>query len=152
MRVQRIGNVMTAPDLIRFALAGPNGASGQALFSRSRGLVVNGSGLPSPPENASYVGWLLTRFAPVKMGPLTVEPDGTVTLVQPVPIVPRVVGVMVTSGSRGRWGTLRQGTAVLSSVVPEAQPYTESWSFRCASSRFAVRVRAFDGSIDRTWR
>jgi hypothetical protein len=124
-RVQRIGNVMTAPDLIRFALAGSNGASGQALFSRSRGLVINGSGLPSPPENASYVGWLLTRFAPVKMGPLTVEPDGTVTLVQPVPTVPRISGVMVTQETADG-GDAPSGAPVLRSAVQQIQPPPEA--------------------------
>ncbi len=121
-RLQRIGNVMAAPDLIRFALAGPNGASGQALFSRSRGLVVNGSGLTAPPENASYVAWLVTRFAPVKMGPLTVEADGMVTLAAPVPSVPRVVGVMVTAEA-AEGGDAPSGTAVLSSAAAaETQP------------------------------
>jgi hypothetical protein len=113
---------MAAPDLIRFALAGPNGASGQALFSRSRGLVVNGSGLTAPPENASYVAWLVTRFAPVKMGPLTVEADGMVTLAAPVPSVPRVVGVMVTAEA-AEGGDAPSGTAVLSSAAAaETQP------------------------------
>ena len=120
-RVQRIGNVMTAPDLIRFNLSGADGASGQALFSRSRGLVVNGSGLPPLAENASYVGWLLTRFAPVKMGPLTVEPDGTVMMVQPVPSVPRINGVMVTQETADG-GDAPSGAPVLRSAIPQAQP------------------------------
>jgi hypothetical protein len=124
-RVQRIGHVMTAPDLIRFNLSGSDGASGQALFSRSRGLVINGSGLPSLPENASYVGWLLTRLAPVKMGPLTVEPDGTVTLVQPVPAVPRISGVMVTHETADG-GDAPSGAPVLRSGVPQTQPAPEA--------------------------
>jgi hypothetical protein len=124
-RVQRIGNVMTAPDLIRFNLAGPDGASGQALFSRSHGLVINGSGLPALPENASYVGWIVTRFAPVKMGPLTVEPDGTVTLVQPVPTVPRVVGMMVTQ-ELADGADAPSGAPVLRSALTQLQPAPEA--------------------------
>ena len=45
-RAQRVAEVVAAADLIRFALSGADGASGQALFSRSRGLVVSGSRLP----------------------------------------------------------------------------------------------------------
>ena len=124
-RVQRIGNVMIAPDLIRFALAGANGASGQALFSRSRGVVINGAGLPPLPEKSSYVGWLLTRLAPVRMGSLTVEPDGTVSLVQSVPSVPRIIGVMVTrEASDG--GDAPAGEPVLRSAVPQTQPAPEA--------------------------
>lgn len=98
LRAQRIADVMAAPDLIRWNLSGGNGASGQALFSRSRGFVVSGSGLPPPPSNGAHQVWLLTRLAPVKAGTLATDPDGTVTLVQQTPLVPRaVVGVMVTT-------------------------------------------------------
>ena len=127
-RTQRIADVLTAPDLIRFNLAGAAGASGQALFSRSRGVVVSGSRLPPPAPNTSHQVWLLTPTEAVKMGPLSAEPDGTVTLVQPVPSIPRrVVGVMVTE-EMSPGGAAPSGAAVLSSVVraapsnPEAQP------------------------------
>ena len=77
------------PNLIRFALSGAGGASGQAMFSRSRGFVVNGWRLPAP-AGTVLCGWLLTRAAPVKMGMLTVESDGTVMLVESRPVVPRI--------------------------------------------------------------
>jgi hypothetical protein len=121
-RTQRIADVLTAPDLIRFNLSGAAGASGQVLFSRSRGVVVSGSRLPPPAPNSSHLVWLLTPAEAVKMGPLSAEPDGTVTLVQAVPSIPRrVVGVMVTEEPSAS-GDVPSGTAVLSSVVRAAQP------------------------------
>jgi hypothetical protein len=125
-RAQRIGNVTAAPDLIRFNLFGANGASGHALFSRSRGLVVSGSGLPSLPPNRAFQTWLLTPTAPVKAGTLVAEPDGTLTLVGQTPIVPRrVVGVMVTEEPSDA-GDTPSGAPVLSSVVRSPEPPAEA--------------------------
>ena len=125
-RTQRIADVLTAPDLIRFNLSGAAGASGQALFSRSRGVVVSGSRLPPPAPNTSHQVWLLTPTEAVKMGALSAEPDGTVTLVQAVPSIPRrVVGVMVTEESAAS-GDAPSGAAVLSSVARAAQPAPEA--------------------------
>jgi hypothetical protein len=125
-RAQRVAEVLAAPDLIRFSLSGADGASGQALFSRSRGLVVSGARLP--PANGVLHGWLLTRTAAVSMGPLGTQPDGTVSLVQPVPAIPRaVVGVMVTDEAAAG-GEAPSGPVVLSSVrsaqaaADDAQP------------------------------
>lgn len=113
-RAQRVAEVLAAGDLIRFPLSGADGATGQALFSRSRGLVVSGSRLP--PANGVLHGWLLTRTAAVNMGPLGTQPDGTVTLVQPVPAIPRaVVGVMVTDEAAAG-GEAPSGPVVLTSV------------------------------------
>ena len=125
-RAQRVADVLAAGDVIRFPLSGSDGATGQALFSRSRGLVVSGSRLP--PANGVLQGWLLTRTAAVNMGPLGTQPDGTVTLVQPVPAIPRaVVGVMVTDEAAAG-GEAPSGPVVLSSIraaqtaASEAQP------------------------------
>lgn len=116
-RAQRVAEVLAAPDLIRFPLAGADGASGQALFSRSRGLVVSGSRLPS--ASGVLQGWLLTRTTAVHMGPLGPQPDGTVTLVQPVPPIPRaVVGFMVTDEAADGGADAPSGTTVLTSVRP----------------------------------
>ena len=125
-RTQRIADVLTAPDLIRFNLSGAAGASGQALFSRSRGVVVIGSSLPPPAPNSSHQVWLLTPTEAVKMGALSAEPDGTVRLAQAVPSIPRrVVGVMVTEEPSAS-GDVPSGTAVLSSVVRAAPPVPEA--------------------------
>jgi len=117
-RAQRMSEVAAAPDLLRFTLLGADGASGQGLFSRSRGVVVNGWRLPLLRGNATYVAWLLTRTTPVKAGTLTVQPDGTATLVlQQTPTIPRaVVGVMVTAESQEA-GDVPSGMTVLTSVV-----------------------------------
>jgi hypothetical protein len=125
-RTQRIADVLTAPDLIRFNLSGASGASGQALFSRSRGVVVSGSRLPPPGPNAAHQVWLLTPTVAVKMGTLAAAPDGTATLIQAVPSIPRrVVGVMVTE-EPAQSGETPSGTAVLSSIVRQAQPAAEA--------------------------
>ena len=115
-RAQRVAEVLAATDLIRFSLSGAEGASGQALFSRSRGLVVSGSRLRPP--SGVLQGWLLTRTEAVKMGALGTQPDGTVSLVEPVPAIPRaVVGFMVTDESAANVDA-PSGPTVLSSVRP----------------------------------
>jgi hypothetical protein len=58
------------------------------------------------------------------MGPLTVEPDGTVTLVQPVPTVPRVVGMMVTQ-EPADGADAPSGAPVLRSALTQLQPAPE---------------------------
>jgi hypothetical protein len=126
LRAQRMSDVAAAPDLIRFTLSGVDGASGQGLFSRSRGLVVNGWRLPPLPANSRYQAWLLTRTTPVKAGTLTVQADGSATLAQQTPPVPRaVIGVQVSVESSEE-GETPSGTPVLSSSVPTAQPAAEA--------------------------
>ena len=120
-RAERIGNVLAAPDLIRYSLSegtGSPGASGQALWSRTRGFVFSGSRIPPPPPNGAYQVWLLTRLAPLKASTFVPEPDGTVTLVEQGLNVPRaVVGVMVTA--QGTDGTdTPSGEPILTSVAP----------------------------------
>jgi hypothetical protein len=124
LRAQRMADVAAAPDLIRFAMSGVDGASGQGLFSRSRGLVVSGWRLPPLPANSRYQAWLLTRTTPVKAGTMTVQADGSATLAQQTPSVPRaVIGVQVSVESSEGIET-PSGTLVLSSV-PSAQPAVE---------------------------
>jgi hypothetical protein len=113
-RTQRIADVIAAPDLIRYNLFGGNGASGQALFSRSRGFVVSGSHLAAPPAG-TLQAWLLTP-QPVKAGTVTLDPDGTATLVQQLSNLPaRVVGVMITAEASEAVES-PAGAAVLTSV------------------------------------
>ena len=121
-RAERIGNVLAAPDLIRYSLSGSGGAvggpSGQALWSRTRGFVFSGSRLPAPPSDSTYQLWLLTRLAPVKASSFVPEPDGTVTLTEQGLNVPRaVLGVMVTAETSGG-GSAPSGEPVLTSVQP----------------------------------
>jgi hypothetical protein len=117
-RTQRIGSVTSAPDLIRFNLSGANGASGQALFSRSRGLVVNGFRLPSP--NGILLAWLLTPQGPLKAGALAADADGSFALVQELPSIPRrVIGVIVTEETSDT-ADAPSGPPVITSVAPAA--------------------------------
>jgi hypothetical protein len=115
-RAERLANVLAAPDLIRYSLFGGSaapGASGQALWSRTRGFVFSGSRIPPPPPNGAHQLWLLTRMAPVRASTFVPEPDGTVTLVEQPPNVPRaVVGIMVTAGT----GDSPSGEPLLTSV------------------------------------
>ena len=125
-RAQKVAEVLAAPDLIRYNLIGVanNGASGQALFSRSRGFVVSGSHLPAPPPNGTHHVWLLTPM-PVKAGTVTPDPDGSVTLAQQLPNLPsRVVGVMITAESSDAVD-IPSGTAVLTSIARAAQVSSE---------------------------
>ena len=124
-RAQRVAEVLAAPDLLRFNLWGAGGASGQALVSRSRGFVVSGSQLPTPPANGTHQAWLLTRTTAVKMGSLAAEPDGTVRLAQEMPAVPRaIVGVMVTE-EPVKGGDRPSVARVLTSVRP-AEPVADA--------------------------
>ena len=120
-RAERIGNVLAAPDLIRYNLAGGAGtpaASGQALWSRTRGLVFSGSRIPPPPSEGTHQLWLLTRQAAVKAAAFMPARDGTVTLVDQAPTVSGpVVGLIVTA-ERGIVGESPSGQLILTSARP----------------------------------
>jgi hypothetical protein len=119
-RAELVGNVLAAPDLIRWNLSGVGDTplSGQALWSRTRGFVFSGSRIPPAPPNGTYQVWLLTRFAPVRASTFAPAPDGTVTLALQGLSVPRaVVGVMVTvEGPDG--ADVPSGQPILTSVPP----------------------------------
>lgn len=100
-QAQVVGNVLAAPDLIRYWLAAENGSSrayAQFLFSRSRGMVFSASRLPAPPEGSTYQLWLLTRSGAVSAGLLAPDAAGRVTLSKeaPLPVQGRMLGAMVT--------------------------------------------------------
>jgi hypothetical protein len=100
-RAERIGNVLAAPDLVRYSLSGGSAApaaAGQGLWSRTRGLVFTGTRIPAPPPDGAHQVWLLTRSAPVKASSFLPRPDGTVTLVEDgLRVRGAVVGIMVTA-------------------------------------------------------
>jgi hypothetical protein len=100
-RAQVIGDVLSAPDLLRFNLIGAEGAgrgSAQLLFSRSRGMVFSGSRLLPPGTGNVYQIWLLTATDPVNAGTVAPDESGRVTLATDrPPDVPRpILGVRVT--------------------------------------------------------
>jgi Anti-sigma-K factor rskA len=103
---QIVGNVLAAPDLLRYWLRAADGtsrASAQVLFSRSRGMVFSASRLPTPGEGKTYQLWLLSAAGPVNAGLLTPDAEGRVTLATDVPLTTqgRVSGALVTLEAAG---------------------------------------------------
>jgi len=103
-RAQMMSDVLAAPDLIRFPLVGRESletASGQVLWSRSRGILVfSAIGLPAPPQDSTYQIWLLTRTGAVSVATFVPDSGGRAT-VAATPKVPPLVGAMVTMERRG---------------------------------------------------
>jgi hypothetical protein len=120
-RAQRIGEIVAAPDLVRLPLvSGSETAttSGRALWSRSSGLLLTASHVPPPPPGGAHVSWLFTRSGPVRAGALTVESDGTATLVKPpIEIRRAVIGIAVTAETNADIDR-PSGTVILTSVQP----------------------------------
>lgn len=92
-RAQAVGDVLAAPDIVRFSVngTGPNGVSGQVLWSRTRGLVFSGVRLPAVPPRMTYQLWLLTDTGPISGGIFVPDADGRVTYVGPALDVSRLV-------------------------------------------------------------
>ena len=100
-QAQIVGNVLAAPDLLRYWLVGVEAGSrayAQVLFSRSRGIVFSASRLPAPGDGKAYQLWLLTRTGPVSAGVLTPDNEGRVTFTTDAPlgVQGRVASVLVT--------------------------------------------------------
>ena len=100
-QAQIVGNVLAAPDLVRYWLTGVGGNSrayAQVLFSRSRGMVFSASRLEPPGAGRTYQLWLLTVGDPVNAGLITPDSAGRVTFATDVPLtVPnRLTGSLVT--------------------------------------------------------
>jgi hypothetical protein len=99
VRAQKVTDVLAAPDLVRYNIAGsgPSAISGQVLWSRSRGVVFSGLRLPAVPAGMTYQLWLLTDGVPVTAGTFEPEQNGRVTFTADPPRVPRpVVGAALT--------------------------------------------------------
>jgi Anti-sigma-K factor rskA len=98
-RAQITGDVLSAPDLMRFNLIGADGrASAQLLFSRARGIVFSGSRLSPPGPGNVYQIWLLTTTDPISAGTIAPDDSGRAALTTDrPPDVPRpIVGARVT--------------------------------------------------------
>jgi len=106
-----VANVLAAPDLVRFSLAGTDRAPrayAQVLWSRSRGLVLSASLLPALTEAGStYQVWLLSDSGAVSAGTVTPDASGRATLaIDNPPNLPRAVtGVSMTLESGGAQAT-----------------------------------------------
>ncbi|HJR58366.1 MAG TPA: anti-sigma factor [Vicinamibacterales bacterium] len=100
-QAQIVGNVLAAPDLVRYWLTGADPTSrayGQVLFSRSRGIVFSASRMTPAGDGKTYQLWLLSRSGPVSAGLVTPDSAGRVTLTTeaPLDIPSRVAGALVT--------------------------------------------------------
>lgn len=103
-RAQTIGDVLAAPDLVRYPLTGRDtlpSATGQVLWSRSRGMVFSASGLPAPPPNSSYSLWLLTRTGAVRAGTFVPDTSGRATVANTPRVPMPLLGAMVTLEPKG---------------------------------------------------
>jgi len=84
-QAQVVGNVLAAPDLVRFSLSSADGSAqrsyAQVLFSRTRGLVLSASFVPPAPEGQTYQVWLVGGPAPVSAGLFIPDAAGRATLV-----------------------------------------------------------------------
>ena len=81
-RAERMINVLAAPDSRRtMLLPQPTAAaaSGQALWSASRGVVITGTRLPAVSADETYQAWLVTSRGPVSLGLLTPDARGRVS-------------------------------------------------------------------------
>jgi hypothetical protein len=121
-QAQIVGNVLAAPDLIRYSLTevGDHArATAQVLFSRSRGIVFSASRLQPAGDAKTYQLWLLTRGGPVSAGLITPDAAGRVTLMTDVPpgADRPVVGALVTLEAAGG-GSQPSADRVLIRVVP----------------------------------
>ncbi len=98
-RAQMVSDVVVAPDLVRFNIAGsgPSPMSGQVLWSRTRGVVFSGVRLAPPAAGMTYQLWMLTDTAPVTAGTFVPDATGRVTFAVEAPRVPRsVIGAALT--------------------------------------------------------
>ena len=128
-RAQIVGDILAAPDHIRYSLVGGDslkGASAQVHWSRSHGVAFSGLRMPAPPANATYQVWLLTRGRPVAAMPFTPDANGAAAVAAQPPQVPRaVIGAMVTL-EPGTGNQTPSGSAVLARPpdpeVPPANP------------------------------
>ncbi len=105
-QAQIVGNVLAAPDLLRYRLRPEDAASrayGQVLFSRSRGMVFSALRLPAAADGKTYQLWLVSSGGPVNAGLVVPDAEGRVTLATDVPLTTaaRVSGAFVTVEAAG---------------------------------------------------
>jgi hypothetical protein len=101
VKAQRLWSVLAATDVRVFPLRGLRtaaAASGQVLFSPSRGVVVSVSNLPPPAADRVYQVWLVTGGASSSLGFTTSDTQGRVDATFNVPREPaaNVTGFMLS--------------------------------------------------------
>jgi hypothetical protein len=104
--MQRLTNIIVAPDVRSFALSGTAhapGATGQALWSSTRGVVITAAGMETAPAGQTYQAWLVTEGGTSSLGLVAPGHDGQLTAVFDAPsrLAGTVVGALVTSEPTG---------------------------------------------------
>lgn len=121
VRTERVLQVLAAADVRRFTLLGRTAApaaSGQALWSRTRGLVIDAARLPPPASGEAQQAWLLTTRGSISLGFLTPDAQGRVSASFDTPpdMPGTVTGVAVTGEPAGGSGS--PGSRVLVASNP----------------------------------
>ena len=101
---QRVSDVVAAPDVVRFPIAGagPAAMSGQVLWSRTRGIVFSGVRFNQPAPGMTYQLWMNTFGGPVTAGTFVPDANGRVTFVsEPPRVTSAVSGASVTLEPQG---------------------------------------------------
>jgi hypothetical protein len=87
-RAERMIDVIAAPDARRIELSGrapAPGAVGQALYSRSRGVIVSATNVPRPEEGRVYQVWATTSTGSVSLGLATPDAHGRLAVAYDLP-------------------------------------------------------------------
>src|SRR5918995_1464765 len=103
---QRAVSVLAARDVERFPLLGrraASAASGQALWSRSRGLLLEAAHVPPPPSGEMHQVWLVTTRGSISLGFIVPDVQGHVSSIFETPpeLPGAVLGVIVTAEPAG---------------------------------------------------
>ena len=94
-RADRVASVLAAPDVQRVplrALRSAAGASGQVLWSPSRGVAATAAGLPKLAAGEAYQVWLVTPRDSISLGFLSPDARGQTTVAFDLP--PRLAGTI----------------------------------------------------------
>jgi hypothetical protein len=117
-RAERMIEVLAAPDARRIELSGRDlapGALGQALYSRSRGVILSATDMPAPAAGRIFRVWATTRSGSISLGVATPDARGRVAAAYDLP--PELAGpvrsFMVTQEPAG--DTEAPGSVVLGS-------------------------------------
>lgn len=87
-RAERMIEVIAAPDARRIGLSGRDsapGALGQALYSRSRGVILSATDMPRPLEGHVFQVWATTPTGSVSLGTATPDAQGRLAAAYDVP-------------------------------------------------------------------
>ena len=103
---ERMLNVLAAADVQTFFLTGGQraaAAAGQALWSRSRGLVLEAAHVPRPPAGEAQQAWLVTTRGSISLGFVAPDAQGRLAAAFDTPpeLPGQVVGVVVTAEAAG---------------------------------------------------